>query len=76
MVSDKHHIEMEDISRFALEKSADFSFWQEVSQEELNEQVLKDLPEDKLRTFLGVVRNGGSIQLGGFYYRVRAGEMG
>jgi len=74
MVSDKHHIEMEDVSGFAVERSADYSFWEEVSQEELNGGVLKGLPEEKLKTFLGVVRSGGAIQLGGYFYRVRAGQ--
>jgi hypothetical protein len=73
MVSNKHHIEMEDITRFPVERSADYSFWEEISQEELNETVLKDLPEEKLKVFLGVVRSGSAIPLNGYYYRIRAG---
>ncbi|MFQ5451660.1 MAG: hypothetical protein ACE5E9_13615 [Nitrospinaceae bacterium] len=72
MVRDQFHIEMEDISRFPLERSADYSFWEEISTEELQEKVLTELPEDKLKRFLGVVRTGSAFQLGDYFYRIKA----
>ncbi len=71
MVADKHHIEMEDISGFAIERSADYSFWEDISHDALNEEVLKNLPEATLKTFLGVVRSGSAIKLHDYFYRIR-----
>ena len=71
MVADKHHIEMEDISGFAIERSADYSFWEEISHDVLNEEVLKNLPEATLKMFLGVVRSGSAVKLHDHYYRIR-----
>ena len=51
MKEDQFHIEMEDISKYPLERSFDYSFWEEISFTELNESVLKELSEEKLRTF-------------------------
>ena len=71
MVKNHHNIEMEDISQFAIERSADYSFWEEISHENLNKE-LSDLPEEKLKRFFGVVRNGGAFKLNDYYYRIRA----
>jgi len=70
MREDRYHIEMEDVSRFPLERSADCQDWEECSQDELN-RILDALPEDKVKTFLGVLRNGSFPRLGDFFYRIR-----
>ncbi|MFQ5444420.1 MAG: hypothetical protein ACE5EK_07380 [Nitrospinales bacterium] len=72
MVEDQFHIEMEDISEFSIERSADNSFWEDISYEEILEKVLVDLPEEKIKRFFGVVRNGGAFKLGGYFYRIKA----
>ena len=71
MTKDKFHIEMEDISEFAIERSEDFSFWEGFTHEEFD-KLLADISEEKLKVFLGVLRNGSSFQLGDYYYRVKA----
>jgi hypothetical protein len=71
MREDKHHIKMENISEFIVERSADYSFWQEISHQELNESFLNDLPEEKLKVFLGVMRTGSAIKLGDYFYRLQ-----
>ena len=73
MVEDQFHIEMEEISEFCVERSADNSFWEEISHEEILNQVLTDLPEEKIKRFFGVVRNGGAFKLGDYFYRIKAG---
>ncbi|MCH8157582.1 MAG: hypothetical protein IID18_07515 [Nitrospinae bacterium] len=72
MTMDQFHIEMEDISPFTLERSADYSFWEEVSSDELKENVLAGLPEEKQKLFFGVIRNGGAFKLADYYYRIKA----
>ena len=72
MVEDQFHIEMEDISDFSIERSADNSFWEDISQEEILDKVLADLPEEKIKLFFGVVRNGGAFKLGDYFYRIKA----
>lgn len=72
MTMDQFHIEMEDISSFPLERSADYSFWEEVSFDELKENVLAGLTEEKLKLFFGVIRNGGAFKLTDYYYRIKA----
>lgn len=72
MVEDQFHIEMENIENFSIEKSADNSFWEEVSNEEVFNKVLDGLSEGKIKTFLGVVRNGGAFKLGDYFYRIKA----
>ena len=52
MTTDQFHIEMEDISPFPLERSADYSSWEETSFEELKENILVNLPEEKKKYFL------------------------
>ena len=74
MVEDQFHIEMESIENFSIEKSADNSFWAEVSNEEVFNKVLAGLSERKIKTFLGVVRNGGAFKLGDYFYRIKAAE--
>ena len=71
MAKDQFHIEMEDISMYPLERSADYYFWEEISFIELNENTLINLSNDKLKTFFGVIRNGGAFKLNDYYYRIR-----
>ena len=71
MVEDRFHIEMEDISQFEIERSADYSFWEDLSQEELQKKTLCGLSEDKLKRFLEVVRTGGVFKLNDYYYRIK-----
>ena len=73
MTPDQYHIEMEDISKYPLQRSADYSFWEEISFEELQKTILAKLTDEKLKTFLGVVRNGSSFKLGNYFYRINAG---
>ena len=73
MTPDQYHIEMEDISKYPLQKSADYSFWEEISFEELQKTILAKLTDEKLKTFLGVVRNGSAFKLGDYFYRINAG---
>ena len=71
MTTDQFHIEMEDISPFPLERSADYSFWEETSFEELTENILVNLTEEKQKLFFGVVRNGSTFRLTNYYYRIK-----
>lgn len=73
MTPDHYHIEMEDISKYPLQRSADYSFWEEISFEELQKTILATLTDEKLKTFLGVVRNGSAFKLGDYFYRINAG---
>ena len=73
MTQDQYHIEMEDISKYPLQRSADYSFWEEISFEELQKTILAKLTHEKLNTFLGVVRNGSAFKLGDYFYRINAG---
>ena len=72
MTEDQYHIEMEDISVYPLQRSADYSFWEEISFEDLQISVLDKLSKEKLKTFFGVVRNGGAFKLGNYFYRINA----
>ena len=51
MTPDQYHIEMEDISKYPLQRSADYSFWEEISFEELQKTILAKLTDEKLKTF-------------------------
>lgn len=73
MTPHQYHIEMEDISKYPLQRSADYSFWEEISFEELQKTILAKLTDEKLKTFLGVVRNGSAFKLGDYFYRINAG---
>ena len=70
MTKDQFHIEMEDISTYPLQRSADYSFWEEIAFEDLQTSVLNKLSNEKLKTFLGVVRNGSAFKLGEYFYRI------
>ena len=72
MVEDQFHIEMESVEGFLIEKSADDSFWEDVSNEEVFNKVLAGLSKEKIITCLGVVRNGGAFKLGDYFYRIKA----
>ena len=72
MTPDQYHIEMEDISKYPLQRSADYSFWEEISFEELQKTILAKLTDEKLKIFLGVVRNGSAFKLGEYFYRIDA----
>ena len=70
MQEDQFHIEMEDIAKFPLERSFDYSFWEEISFAELNQTVLDKLSDEKLKTFFGVIRNGSAFKLNEYFYRI------
>ncbi len=70
MTEDQFHIEMEDISTHSLQRSADYSFWEEITFEDLQVSILATLTDEKLKTFLGVVRNGSAFKLGEYFYRI------
>ena len=70
MTKDQFHIEMEDISNYPLERSFDYTFWEEISFSELNENVLTKLSDEKLKTFYGVLRNGSTFKLNDYFYRI------
>ena len=72
MTKDQFHIEMEDISTYPLQRSADYSFWEEITFENLQTNVLAKLTDEKLKIFLGVVRNGSAFKLGEYFYRIDA----
>ena len=70
MTEDQFHIEMEDISTYPLQRSADYSFWEEITFEDLQTSILATLTDEKLKTLLGVVRNGSAFKLGEYFYRI------
>jgi len=70
MRKNRHHIEMENVSRFPLERSTDCQEWEEVSHEELDE-ILDLVTENKASVFLDVVRGGSLCKLEGYFYRIR-----
>ena len=72
MTEDQFHIEMEDISTYSLQRSADYSFWEKITFDDLQTSVLATLTDEKLKTFLGVVRNGSAFKLGEYFYRIDA----
>ena len=74
MTEDQFHIEMEDISTYSLQRSADYSFWEEITFEDLQTSILATLTDEKLKTFLGVVRNGSAFKLGEYFYRIDANK--
>ncbi len=69
---DKNNIEMEDISSFPLERSLDFLFWEEISYQDLQENVLKDLDDDHAYRLCRVVRGGSPFKLSDYYYRIKS----
>ena len=70
MAEDQFHIEMEDISTYPLQRSVDYSFWEEITFEDLQTSILATLTDEKLKTFFGVVRNGSAFKLGEYFYRI------
>ncbi len=70
MRKDSYHIEMDNLSRFPLERSGDCESWEDVSQEELD-AILDKVDEPKAKNFLAVVRGGGFSRLEGYFYRIR-----
>ena len=70
MRKDSYHIEMDDLSRFSLERSGDCESWENVSQEELD-TTLDKVDDDKAKNFLAVVRGGSFSRLEGYFYRIR-----
>ena len=72
MTEDQFHIEMEDISTYPLQRSVDYSFWEEITFEDLQTSILATLTDEKLKTFFGVVRNGSAFKLGEYFYRIDA----
>ena len=70
MTKDQFRIEMEDISMYPLERSTDYYFWEEISFVELNENILTKLSDEKLKMFLGVLRNGSACKLNNCFYRI------
>ena len=72
MTDDQFYIEMDDISTYPLQRSADYSFWEEITFEDLQTSILNKLSNEKLKTFLGVVRNGSTFKLDEYFYRINA----
>ena len=70
MRKDQYHIEMDDLSPYSIERSKDCEEWEDVSQEELNE-LLDQVPDERARNFLCVVRGGSTSLFGRHYYRIR-----
>ncbi len=70
MRKDSYHIEMEDLSAFLVERSRDCEEWEEVTQEELND-LLDQVPDERARNFLSVVRGGSTCLFGRHFYRIR-----
>jgi len=70
MRKDSYHIEMEDLSPFHVERSRDCEEWEDVLQDELND-LLDQVPDDRARNFLSVVRGGGTSLFGRYFYRIR-----
>ena len=70
MTENQFNIEIEEISTYSLQRSADYSFWEEITFEDLQTSILATLIDEKLKTFLGVVRNGSAFKLGEYFYRI------
>ena len=70
-MKDKNNIEMEDISSFQLERSVNHNNWEQISYQEVEEQIFEGLPEDKIKCFLRVVRSGSPFKLKDYFYRIK-----
>ena len=70
MRKDSYHIEMDNLSRFPIERSGDCENWEDVTHEELD-ALLDKVDETKAKNFLAVVRGGSFSQLEGDFYRIR-----
>ena len=70
-MKDKNHITMEDISAFPIERSINHIIWEEIAYQEVKEQILEGLEEEKLKCFLRVVRSGSPFKLSDYFYRIK-----
>ena len=70
MRKDSYHIEMDNLSRFPIERSGDCENWEDVSHEELD-ALLDTVDEEMAKNFLAVVRGGSFSRLEGYFYRIR-----
>ena len=70
-MKDKNNIEMEDISSFQLERSINHNNWEQISYQEVEDQIFKGLTEEKIKCFLRVVRSGSPFKLNGYFYRIK-----
>ncbi len=70
MRKDSYHIEMDNLSRFPIERSGDCENWEDVPHEELD-ALLDTVDEEMAKNFLAVVRGGGFSKLEGYFYRIR-----
>ena len=70
MTQDPFHTEMENISAYPLQRSTDYAYWEEINFEDLQTSVLDKLSNEKLKIFLGVVRNGSAFKLDEYFYRI------
>lgn len=71
-MKDNFNIEMEDISGFPIERSSDFSFWEEISYQELEKTILDSLDVDIAKRFCAIVRTGSPFQLEHYFYRIKS----
>lgn len=69
MREDCHHIKIEDVSEFPLQRSLDCQDWEDVSQEELD-AMLDELTIERVKVFLGVLRSGSFSRHQDYYYRI------
>ncbi len=70
MRKDRYHIEMENISRFPIERSRDCEEWEKVTLAELDD-LLDQVPDERASNFLSVVRGGSLSLFGRYFYRIR-----
>ena len=70
MRKDRYHIELDNVSRFPIERSRDCEEWEEVTHIELDD-LLDQVPEERARNFLSVVRGGSMSLFGRYFYRIR-----
>jgi len=70
-MKDKNHIEMEDISAFPLERSKNHTNWEDISYQEVKEEIFQGLAEEKIKCFLRVVRSGSPFRLDEYFYRIK-----
>ena len=70
-MKDKNNIEMEDISSFQLERSINHNNWEQISYQEVEDQIFKGLTEEKIKCFLRVVRSGSPFKLNDYFYRIK-----
>lgn len=69
MREDSHHIPMQDVSEFPIQRSPDCQDWEDVSQEKLD-AMLTALSDERVKVFLGVLRGGSFPRHQDYYYRI------